>query len=1120
MIRNVLILFTLLVSTLGFSQAKTLTKEQYRDKTLAMILGSLGGVLTGYEYLNVYDTPNGFYAPGAALKLPKEPLLCLPEDWFILLNGTLGGTTKDEHHYGSWIAGPGRVNSDDDQHIDFFNQWLLNQYGLTISYEDIKHEWMTKEVSDFGGGQGAIEVMRDKDLMAPQCGHRDHGNTGHWLPECYIEHEMMGAAFPGLPKKAIEYTEKFSSITGEGENVQWGCYWAAAHSIAYFETDSRVAVEKAVELMPGNSRVRQMYDICKALKNKYPNDWRPAVRELWKNHWRAPFAVGHDKVMMLGDVNNGTGFLSILYGNNDYMEVLKISSLAGGDGDCTASAVVGMMGIIKGLAGTPQKFKDDIWANGNGVWINDVVHAFSIKKDYKLEWRYNELVDMFMQNAEMVIRAYGGNVSANGYLIQPGETNIPQITSENWDFENGDLSGWKIWRAGGPSGIWNERQCNDATQACYAATGQYKGTILTESNTAEAKLYQTITGLTPGKTYRIEGRVHTANGRQARLYAENYGGPYQYASIFRGVSPFPYMYLYVTMGPGNATMDVGLHAVPTDNPGKWCSIDDIIITEVEKPLNIVRYEAEQASVINQAQIVTSASASGGQYVGYINEPGESYIRFDTVYAAYEGEHILRINYANEGAFAQHRIEVNGKYVGLMEHSDTGPWGGFSSNVTDAWVKLQEGPNVVKISAHKDFAEIDYIDVLSPYGTEGRPFTDADIVNGGIYAIFSRKSGKAITVDGDVANGTALSQQSYEGMNTQLFRITKIAGVYTIEPLNSQQSLEIPSFGMDNGNPVKLWGSWQGDTQKWAILDVGGGYFKIINHNSGKAMDVAGGRLTDGAEIIQWDYLNATNQQWDFKFIGNNVATLPHNLPGSFQAEAYSAQQGIGKEPTTDNGGGENIMDLDIGEWVDYAVHVATGGAYEMDFRVASATAGGILEILSGTKILNTIYVNGTGGWQNWQTVSARVELPQGLQTLRLRFSGTEANLFNINWVEAKPWIDCSGEEYGTALEDACGACTGGNTGIEPETDPQNCVITGKINQDLSVTRVYPNPFSNIIHLERVSGAGLQLFNAAGELVLEQKQARENLDLSMLPQGIYLLRLHTQSGARTFKLQKK
>jgi|GEM_PF-858038 len=1108
-----LMLCLVVISQQSRAQTRTISKAEFRDKTLAMIIGSLGGTLTGYEFLHEYNTPNGYFQPGATRKQPGRPLLALPDDWFVLMGGTLGNSPRDEYNYPPWIAGPGRINSDDDQHIDFFNQYLLNKFGLAITYEDIKNSWMHYRVSDFGGGGAAIEVMRDKDLMAPQCGHRDHGNHSHWLPECYIEHEMMGAAFPGMPNKAVEFTEKLSSITGEGENVQWGYYWAAAHAIAFFETDSRVVVEKALGMLPGNCRPRQMYAICKMLRQKYPNDWRAAVRELWTQHWSGPFAVGYDKVMEISDVNNGTGFLSILYGNNDYMEVLKIASLAGGDGDCTASAVCGIMGILKGMAGTPQKFKDDIWANGNGIWINDVVHAFSIKKDWKLQWRYDELVDMFQQNAEMTIRAYGGVVTGDEYIISTQSGTVPQISSPNWDFETGDLSGWKVWRSGGESSIWNERQCNDNTQACWAATGKRKGTILIPSHTAEAKLYQTITGLKPGATYKIEGRINTG-GRVARLYAENYGGPYQFASIQNGFSPFPFVYLYVTMGSANTSLDVGLHVPPGDAGSRWCSIDDVIITELENYVLPMRYEAE-AAIISDARIVSSATASGGSYVGWINNPGTSYIEFPNIMADYTGEHILRISYANAGAFAQHKIIVNDRYVGLLEHSDTGPWGVFSANVTDAYVKLNKGENRVRIEAHSNFTEIDYVDVVSPYGREGRPATDADLVDGGIYRILSRRSGKALEVRGAVANGSTLMQNTFSDSPTQYFRIRKTKGVYYIQPLGSNRAIEILGSGTTNGNQVALWDYWGGDGQQWAIIDAGDGYFKVLNHKSGKALDVAGSSMNDEASIIQWDYLNAHNQQWRFDFLGTDADMLPHRIPGRFEAEDYSAHLGIGTEPTTDIGGGRNVMDINRNEWTEYSVFAERAGTYEVRFRVASATVGGTLTLRSEGRVLGTVAVPGTGGWQSWTTVSTNVQLKEGFQTWRLDYSGTVHALYNVNWIEALPATDCDGVEYGLAFIDSCGQCAGGSTGIDPMLSKDDCLITGMEQRFSQAIRVYPNPFDQTVFIECPDASRIQLLSPDGRVVLEQDMpGNGRLNLNVHP-GVYMLKisrgdqLHTQ-----------
>jgi len=39
------------------------------------------------------------------------------------------------------------------------------------------------------------------------------------------------------------------------------------------------------------------------------------------------------------------------------------------------------------------------------------------------------------------------------------------------------------------------------------------------------------------------------------------------------------------------------------------------------------------------------------------------------------------------------------------------------------------------------------------------------------------------------------------------------------------------------------------------------FFNIKNHNSGKYMNVAGGSLANGGNIIQWDNPTSSHSQW-------------------------------------------------------------------------------------------------------------------------------------------------------------------------------------------------------------------------------------------------------------------
>jgi hypothetical protein len=133
-------------------------------------------------------------------------------------------------------------------------------------------------------------------------------------------------------------------------------------------------------------------------------------------------------------------------------------------------------------------------------------------------------------------------------------------------------------------------------------------------------------------------------------------------------------------------------------------------------------------------------------------------------------------------------------------------------------------------------------------------------------------------------------------------------------------------------------------------------------------------------------------------IGCTTITVVDGLtiPGKIEAEAYTAMQGIQKQPCTDTEGGENIGYVEAGDWLDYNVNVNTARRYNVSFRVASQVATGAFQLKVGATVLATVAVPNTGGWQNWQTVIVPVNLTNGLQTIRILATGSGLNL---NWFE-------------------------------------------------------------------------------------------------------------------------
>jgi len=133
--------------------------------------------------------------------------------------------------------------------------------------------------------------------------------------------------------------------------------------------------------------------------------------------------------------------------------------------------------------------------------------------------------------------------------------------------------------------------------------------------------------------------------------------------------------------------------------------------------------------------------------------------------------------------------------------------------------------------------------------------------------------------------------------------------------------------------------------------------------------------------------------------GNGQADIIHTVPGTIEAEQFSAMYGIQTETSTDSGGGTgggiNIGYTDTGDWLEYNIDVQTAGTYTIEYRVASwGGSNGFKTLINGSQI-DQQWVPNTGDWQSWTTISSTVNLQAGSQTLRINSIGSG---WNMNWI--------------------------------------------------------------------------------------------------------------------------
>jgi hypothetical protein len=100
--------------------------------------------------------------------------------------------------------------------------------------------------------------------------------------------------------------------------------------------------------------------------------------------------------------------------------------------------------------------------------------------------------------------------------------------------------------------------------------------------------------------------------------------------------------------------------------------------------------------------------------------------------------------------------------------------------------------------------------------------------------------------------TAGAGQASAGVDTQ--------GIYRITSYWTSLALDVQGGSLANEAAVIQWGVNGGRNQEWRFVAVGNAY-EIVNYNSGKCLTVQGNVATAGARLVQYGCAGASNQLW-------------------------------------------------------------------------------------------------------------------------------------------------------------------------------------------------------------------------------------------------------------------
>ncbi len=274
-----------------------------------------------------------------------------------------------------------------------------------------------------------------------------------------------------------------------------------------------------------------------------------------------------------------------------------------------------------------------------------------------------------------------------------------------------------------------------------------------------------------------------------------------------------------------------------------------------------------------------------------------------------------------------------------------------------------------------FSTFEINDILLEQGTHVLTFRFDSAGEFNISSIEFTKTGEVETLDFNALNGHTVTNNSLELIVNQSLLASSLNNTKDLFKLmvnGNEASITAISFDSNNNRSIVI------NTDKTLV------YTDAIKVSyNGSVITSESGKLLNTFSDIE---------------IRNTLESL-FILPGKIEVEDFVEMEGLAVENTTDVGEGQNIGYTDSGDYADYIIYAAIDASYKVDFRFAGFDVGEIgLYLVDENGIENEllkISTPDTDGWQTWQTVSGNINIPAGINRLRLKIL---TGGFNMNWM--------------------------------------------------------------------------------------------------------------------------
>jgi hypothetical protein len=365
-------------------QVREISLAELRDK----IEGGWAGQMIGVSY-------------GAPTEFRHLEKILAPEDLPVWSNDTIKNALEQ-----------------DDLYVDMTFAKVLDDKGLDATTEDFGAMFKNAKYELWHANLAARRALK-RGVPATLSGTPKYNAHANDI-DFQIEADFIGLMAPGLPKASNDICWRAGRVMNHGDGIYGGMFVSGMYAAAFFEHDPRKIVEAGLATLPPQSPyAKTIADLLK-WSAENPTDWI-RVWNLVEKKWndREPCPDGALKPFNIDAKLNGAYVaMGLLYGEGDFTKTMTISTRCGQDSDCNPASAVGVLGVVLGYKGLPEKFKAGIPA------IADE------KFDYT-DYSFKTIVDSTVKRAVALVQKNGGRVEGDKLFVPLQKAE--QAKLELWD---------------------------------------------------------------------------------------------------------------------------------------------------------------------------------------------------------------------------------------------------------------------------------------------------------------------------------------------------------------------------------------------------------------------------------------------------------------------------------------------------------------------------------------------------------------------------------------------------------------------------------------------------------------------------------------------------------------